>query len=172
MIALLLAAMVVNGTTCILPQGDGCWGMANAPKKKSTWSSLVTYSDGRVITHEGMKSEKLCQEVLCSIRYSQTCTEREAELAKAKAEADRKEAAYKASIPAWRAKHPCQTITEKNFSDKPTQVLKCSLPNGGEEWHDLKGKLLASVGIGTSSSSMSYFPPSSFITHAVCYNGL
>lgn len=35
MISLFLAAMLVNGTTCILPQGDGCWVLANVPKKNS-----------------------------------------------------------------------------------------------------------------------------------------
>lgn len=134
------------------------------PQAPARWSALATYDDGKVVTHEGMKSAQLCQEVLCSLRYSKTCGEHEdAERAAAK-RAEEEARAYHLSVAVWRKTHPCEMYKDR---------LECSSPDGGgvTYFKDKKtGKYSSgNFSFGVVSTSTWITPVTRYITHAVCY---
>lgn len=181
MIALLFAAaftgLTAKGEFCVmvttLPPSVECasdltpYVKIVKARSPTRWSALATYSDGVVITHEGMRSERLCREVLCSLRYSQTCAEHE-DLERAQAKKAMEDArAYHFSVAAWRRTHPCRITKDR---------MECSLPPNGNEYRiffedGTSGKYSSAVGMFLQSTTnvTGTFPVTRYVTHAVCF---
>lgn len=106
------------------------------------WTSLAVYKDGTVSTHEDMKSESLCREVLCSIQWRRSCDEHKADEA-SYAEQMKRYMAHRADMQKdFRNKHPCTVepaarLFKNNPPNKKQRV--CKMMDGSVEISDLDG---------------------------------
>jgi hypothetical protein len=141
------------------------------------WNALVTYNSGKVITHEGMKTERMCLEVLCSIQFDATCEEHDKRLAEAKRLNDAAALAYHLSVAKYRIKHPCATDKKKMTCEDPDGSSRVFEKRKDGKWDwtmDISpfqsSQSLGTIGPGESRTVTIGVPTQSNPTaHAVCY---